>query len=364
MDGGQCARTNPPKFVSQTPACGHWATETSVRYNVACDKMTMRKTGIFDKLRLYHINTYNTKTSPPMDIRQLAIFVEAARAKNFRAAALQLGIAQPAVTQRIRQLEENLGFKLFLRVNRGVELTPAGQSMLLDAEEILARTKGALEKAHQIRRGQLGTLRIGFGTSVMAERKLPALITRYGNDHREVTLELLPGMTMEQLIEQVATRKTDVAFIRAPLPQLPQSLRAMPFDRSKLCVALPERHPLASRPRVSVGDIVQEKLLLPVDEIGLGLSSSALSLFEDAGCEPEIGMRIANVNTILALVEAGAGISILPESTVRSTRGITGVPLESADAWSDSVLVVRRGPLALHVEAFVNMVRQAYQSHL
>ncbi len=324
----------------------------------------MRKTGIFDKLRLYHINTYNTKTSPPMDIRQLAIFVEAARAKNFRAAALQLGIAQPAVTQRIRQLEENLGFKLFLRVNRGVELTPAGQSMLLDAEEILARTKGALEKAHQIRRGQLGTLRIGFGTSVMAERKLPALITRYGNDHREVTLELLPGMTMEQLIEQVATRKTDVAFIRAPLPQLPQSLRAMPFDRSKLCVALPERHPLASRPRVSVGDIVQEKLLLPVDEIGLGLSSSALSLFEDEGCEPEIGMRIANVNTILALVEAGAGISILPESTVRSTRGITGVPLESADAWSDSVLVVRRSPLALHVEAFVNMARQAYQSHL
>ncbi|NTD86150.1 LysR family transcriptional regulator [Agrobacterium tumefaciens] len=324
----------------------------------------MRKTGIFDKLRLYYINTYNTKTSPPMDIRQLAIFVEAARAKNFRAAALQLGIAQPAVTQRIRQLEENLGFKLFLRVNRGVELTPAGQSMLLDAEEILARTKGALEKAHQIRRGQLGTLRIGFGTSVMAERKLPVLITRYGNDHREVTLELLPGMTMEQLIEQVATRKTDVAFIRAPLPQLPQSLRAMPFDRSKLCVALPERHPLASRPRVSVGDIVQEKLLLPVDEIGLGLSSSALSLFEDGGCEPEIGMRIANVNTILALVDAGAGISILPETTVRSTRGITGVPLESADAWSDSVLVVRRGPLALHVEAFVNMVRQAYQSHL
>ena len=75
-------------------------------------------------------------------------------------------------------------------------------------------------------------------------------------------------------------------------------------------------------------------------------------------------MRIANVNTILALVEAGAGISILPESTVRSTRGITDVPLESADAWSDCVLVVRRGALALHVEAFVNMARQAYRSIL
>lgn len=299
-----------------------------------------------------------------MDIRQLTIFVEAARARNFRAAALQLGIAQPAVTQRIRQLEENLGFKLFHRINRGVELTPAGQSMLIEAEEILARTRGALEKAHQIRRGQLGTLRIGYGTSVMAERKLPALITRYGSDHREVTLELLPGMTMEQLIDQVATRKTDVAFVRAPLPQLPQTLRVMPFDRSKLCAALPERHPLGTRASVSIGDIAQEKLLLPVDEIGLGLSSSALSLFEDAGCEPQIGMRIANVDTILALVEAGAGISILPESTVRSTRGITGVPLESTDAWSDCVLVVRRGALALHVEAFVNMARQAYRSIL
>lgn len=198
----------------------------------------------------------------------------------------------------------------------------------------------------------------------MAERKLPALITRYGDEHPDVTLELLPGMTMEQLIEQVATRKTDVAFIRAPLPSLPQTLRAMPFDRSKLCVALPERHALAHRSRISVGDIVREKLLLPVDEIGLGLSSSALSLFEDAGCTPEIGMRIANVNTILALVEAGAGISILPETTVRSARGIAGVPLESADAWSDCVLVVRRGALALHVEAFVNMARHAYRPSL
>ncbi|MBM7330546.1 LysR family transcriptional regulator, partial [Agrobacterium sp. S2] len=160
--------------------------------------------------------------------------------------------AQPAVTQRIRQLEENLGFKLFHRINRGVELTPAGQSMLIEAEEILARTKSALERAQQIRRGQLGTLRIGYGTSVMAERKLPALITRYGDEHPDVTLELLPGMTMEQLIEQVTTRETDVAFIRAPLPTLPQTLRTMPFDRSRLCVALPARHVLANRPQVSV----------------------------------------------------------------------------------------------------------------
>ncbi len=299
-----------------------------------------------------------------MDSRQLTIFVEAAKAKNFRAAALQLGIAQPAVTQRIRQLEDNLGFKLFHRINRGVELTPAGQSMLVEAEEILARTRGALEKAAQIRRGQLGTLRIGYGTSVMAERKLPALITRYGDENRDVTLELLPGLTMEQLIEQVATRKTDVAFIRTPLPVLPQTLRAMPFDRSKLCVALPERHALASRARISVADLAPEKLLLPLDEIGLGLSCSVLSLFEDAGCEPDIRMRIANVNTILALVEAGAGVSILPEATVRSTRGISGVPIEGVDGWSDCVLVVRRGTQALHVEAFVNMARQAYLSGL
>ncbi len=296
-----------------------------------------------------------------MDTRQLTIFVEAARARNFRAAAIQLGIAQPAVTQRIRQLEETLGFKLFHRINRGVELTPAGQSMLVEAEEILARTKSAMDKARQIRRGQLGTLRIGYGTSVMAERKLPALITRYGDEHRDVTLELLPGMTMEQLIEQVETRKTDVAFIRTPLPPLPQTLRATPFDRSKLCVAVSEDHPLASRSRLWAGDIAQENLLLPIDEIGLGLSNSALTLFEDAGCEPKIGMRIANINTILALVEAGAGISILPESTVRSTRGIAAVPIDSAEAWSDCVLVVRRGPLALHVDAFVNMALRAYQ---
>lgn len=295
-----------------------------------------------------------------MDTRQLTIFVEAARARNFRAAALQLGIAQPAVTQRIRQLEEELGFKLFHRINRGVELTPAGLSMLVEAEEILARTKGALEKAEQIKRGQLGTLRIGYGTSVMAERKLPALITRFSEEHRDVTIELLPGMTMEALIDQVETRHTDVAFIRAPFPSLPQSLRTMPFDRSKLCVALPDHHPLSQLAKISIGDIAQEKLLLPVDEIGLGLSSNALALFEEAGFEPKIGMRIANIQTILALVEAGAGISILPESIVRSARGVAAVALESANTRSDCVLIVRRGPLTLHVDAFVDMARQSY----
>lgn len=293
-----------------------------------------------------------------MDTRLLTIFVEAARMKNFRAAASQLGIAQPAVTQRVRQLEKILGFSLFRRINRGVELTPAGEAMLVEAEEILNRTREAQEKADQIRRGEFGILRVGFGTSVMADQKLPALVARYIAAHGEVRLELLPGTTMAQIIEQVASRETDIAFVRAPLPQLPQSLRALPFDRSRLCVALNERHALAARRTVSIDDIAHENLLLPVDEIGVGLSDSALQLFEDRGLEARIGIRIANVNTILALVEAGVGISILPEKTVRSTRGLTGVPLSHEEAFSESAILVRRGVPAGFVQSFLAMARE------
>ncbi|MFK0385603.1 LysR family transcriptional regulator [Agrobacterium sp. NPDC090273] len=310
----------------------------------------------FDKLTLYH-NIKKYVGFSAMDTRQLTIFVEAARTRNFRAAAAQLGIAQPAVTQRIRQLEESLGFPLFRRINRGVELTPAGQAMLVEAEEILARTKVAQEKADQIRRGEFGIVRIGFGTSVMADQKLPALIAKFIGANVSTRLELVPGTTMDQLIKDVATRQTDVAFVRAPLPQLPQTLRAVAFDGSRLCVALSERHELASRRTLSIEEICQEKLLLPVDETGVGLSHSALSLFIDRGLEPDIGMRIANVNTILALVEAGAGIAILPEKTVRATRGVTGVPFTNLDTVSESVILVRRGVPGKHLQSFLNMAR-------
>ena len=292
-----------------------------------------------------------------METRLLTIFVEAAKAKNFRAASQKLGIAQPAVTQRIRQFEAMLGFPLFHRINRGVELTPGGQAMLVEAEEVLARTSIALEKAKQIRRGEVGEIRIGFGTSVMAEPKLPELVGRYIRTYPDISVELLPGTTMTTLVEDVANQEIDVSFMRAPVMPLPPNLRRAAFDRSALSVALAHDHPLRSRAKLCMTDIADEKLLLPVDATGVGLSHSALSLYEEAGIQPDIVMRVANITAILGLVSVGIGIAILPANITTSYSQVVGVPLSNPDAFSESVIVYRRGSLATHVQNFIQMAR-------
>lgn len=294
-----------------------------------------------------------------METRLLEIFVEAADAQNFRLAAQRLGIAQPAVTQRIRQFEAFLGFSLFHRINRGVELTPAGHAMLLEAKEILARTMLARERAKQIKRGEVGEIRIGFGTSVMAEEKLPKLIRDYMEAYPRIRIELAPGTTMREIIDDVEAQETDFAFVRAPILQLSPHLRSSVFNSSPLYAAFNRGHPLSSKPSITLVDIAEEKLLLPVDPAGLGLSHSALSLFEEANIQPSISMRVSNITAILGLVAVGSGIAILPREIALSYQNVKGVPLQETDAESLSMIVYRRGTLSLHLQNFLQMAQRS-----
>lgn len=290
-----------------------------------------------------------------MDTRLLTIFVAAAETQNFRSAAELLGIAPPAVSQRIKQLEDMLGFAVFHRIHRGVELTPAGRAMLAEAREVLARTAHAIETAKSIRRGEVGELKIGFGTSVMAEELLPSLIKQFLRQYPEIKIEFFDGTTMADLVAAAEAQEVDVIFMRPPLVTLSPNLRVQPFSQSELHITLAADHPLARHDKIAIRDIANEKMIMMVDQTGMGMSHRILSLYEEAGVYPNIAIRTSNITTLVRLIGAGAGISMLPSEIPAAFRTVVGIPIDAADASSDAVMIYKRGPLALHVQNFVQM---------
>lgn len=297
-----------------------------------------------------------------MDTRLLTIFVAAAETQNFRSAAERLGIAPPAVSQRIRQLEDMLGFAVFHRIHRGVELTPSGRAMLSEAREVLARTDHAIKTAKSIRRGEVGELKIGFGTSVMTEELLPLLIKRFQRQYPDIKIEFFDGTTMVELVAAAEAQEVDVIFIRSPILRLTPNLRISPFSQSELHLALAADHHLAKRRTLSIRDIANEKLIMMVDEVGMGMSHRVLSLFEEAGVYPDISIRTSNITTMVRLIGAGVGIGMLPRDIPAAFNSLVGIPIDAADASSEAVMVYKRGSLALHVQNFIQMAARLGQT--
>lgn len=299
-----------------------------------------------------------------MDTRLLTIFVAAAETQNFRSAAERLGIAPPAVSQRVRQLEDMLGFAVFHRIHRGVELTPAGRAMLSEARDVLARTEHAIETAKSIRRGEVGEIKIGFGTSVIAEELLPSLIKAFLLKYPNVKMEFFDRTTMVELVAAAEAQEVDVIFIRPPIIRLTPNLRVSPFSKSELNVALAIDHPLASREKISMADIAGEKLIMMVDEVGMGMSHRILSMYEEAGIFPNVSIRTSNITTLVRLIGAGFGIGMLPSGIPAAFKSIVGIPVDGTDASSEAVMIYKRGPLALHVQNFLQMaIAHAKASH-
>lgn len=294
-----------------------------------------------------------------MDTRLLSIFVAAAETENFRSAAERLGIAPPAVSQRIRQLEDMLGFPVFHRIQRGVELTPAGAQMLNEGRDVLARTAHAIETAKAIRRGVVGKLTLGYGTSVMAEEKLPGLIARYQRHYPDITIELFSGHTMVEMVEAAEAQEVDVIFVRTPILPLSSHLKVTPFSISEMVAVVAKGHPLATRSRISIEDMAEESLIAMEDLQGLGMSYRIHALYEEAGLTPKINLKTSNITALIRLVAAGAGLSILPRDIPAPFSNVRGIPLDAADTSSAAVMVHRRGKIALHVQNFLKMAGAA-----
>lgn len=247
-----------------------------------------------------------------MELRHLRYFVVTAEAQHFTRAAEILGMAQPPLSQQIRQLEQEVGTPLFDRTGRGVVLNDAGRAFLSCAQDILRRADAAMQTAQRAARGEVGELALGFTESASFNGVVTEVIRRYRQQYPDVEMTLSQGDS-ETLVAQLRDGAIDAAFVRPPFA-LDGGLTFTQLTEEPLVVALPLGHALARRKRLAPKDLTQERFILYSRKSGYGLSADIMAACRQHGVNPLIGQRAPQLSSAVNLVAAGMGVAVVPAS--------------------------------------------------
>jgi DNA-binding transcriptional LysR family regulator len=243
-----------------------------------------------------------------LELRHLRYFVAVAEELHFSRAAQRLRMAQPPLSQQIRKLEEHIGYPLFTRNSRMVALTAAGEVLLERSRYILRRLDEDLESVRRVGRGEIGTLTVGFIGSAMLTI-LPGLIGSYRKRFAKVDLRLRE-LTTSSLVDAIRQGAVDLGFLRDAGPTEDLVLETVVAER--FVVALPEKHLLAKRKKVSLVDLRNDSLILFARELGPLAWDKTIALCETSGFRPPIVQDAPEWLTVLRLVSSGLGFSIAP----------------------------------------------------
>ena len=284
-----------------------------------------------------------------MELRHLRYFVVVAEELHFRRAAEKLGIQQPPLSMQIRQLEAEIGTPLFRRAQRRVELTDAGHSFLEDARAILASAQTATGRARKAALGDHGRLRVGMINSAPFHPLILRILREYRQNHPGVWMTMEEASTPE-LAERIRAQNLDLAFVRPLLDATPGLITEHLFDEPVL-VALPHGHPLARKRTVPLGALSLEPFVLFSRPVGSGLYDQIISACHRAGFSPRVTQEASQVTSIVNLVAAGLGVSLVPASMQKiHSEGIAYRPLASDAPVARMSLIYRRGEASTTVQ--------------
>ena len=247
-----------------------------------------------------------------MELRHLRYFVAIADAGHFTRAAETLGIGQPPLSQQIQALEREIGTALFTRLPRGVRLTEAGAAFAEDARRILREAEQATDRARRIARGEQGRIRVGMINSAPFHPLIPQMIREFRARYPAIAFSL-DERTTPALVTAVRGGTVDLAFVRPLLEDLDGLAMETLLDED-LVVALPAGHPLSRRARVPLLALSIEPFVLFSRAVGAGLHDEIISACRNAGFSPRIGQEASQPTSIVNLVAAGLGVSLVPAS--------------------------------------------------
>lgn len=265
-----------------------------------------------------------------MDIRHLQSFAVVAEERHFGRAAARLHVAQPSLTLRIQQLEQEVGTLLLERTTRSVELTPAGELFLARAVVLLGEFEALIGDVREIGGGASGILRLGCVGSA-AYDLLPRVVAAAQAEMPGLRLQVQSEMLTPQIERSFTEHRLDVAFLRPPV-QSPD-LAVRPLLREALVVAASPDSVIAERFAdagvVSIADLADEDLIgYPRGSV---VDTVSAQHGQTVGVRPRVAHRMAETSTVLALVAAGLGVALVPESA-RSAAHVDLVFLSLADA--------------------------------
>jgi DNA-binding transcriptional LysR family regulator len=260
-----------------------------------------------------------------MELRQLRYFLGVAEQLHFTRAAELLHVAQPALSQQIALLEEEIGVKLLERTNRRVQLTPAGQAFRDKAQAALDKAGEAASDAQKVDRGQGGSVAIGF-ISTAALVVLPKLLVHFCSSVPDATFEIR-GLDPVAQVEAMQQKKIDLG-LTSILPNDP-ALEYLPLLKESLIVALPENHPRARNRSVDLKWLKDERLLLPPRYGLTSLHDRIVAACHSEGFTPGHAQPIRLVEIAIFLVAGGVGIALIPGSFRKlQVKGVVYRPLK------------------------------------
>jgi DNA-binding transcriptional LysR family regulator len=293
-----------------------------------------------------------------IELRHLRYFMAVAEELHFGRAAEKLHMAQPPLSQQIRQLENELGFQLFYRTKRSVALTEAGQVFLGDCQRLFRQLEQAIQTGRQVSRGELGQLVIGFVSSA-AYNVLPEILRSFRLAVPDVRLEL-HELTTDQQMQWLQEGRMDVGFVRPPVDETHFTL--LTVIQEPLAVALPETHPLADQAAVALASLANEPFVLFPRPLAPGLYDQIISLCHQGGFSPLVVQEAIQMQTIVSLVAAEMGIAIVPVSLQNLQRtGVIYKPIQEPTPQASIALVWQRGNTSPTVNRFQAIVQEFMQ---
>jgi len=293
-----------------------------------------------------------------MELRHFRYFVTVAEELHFGRAAERLGIQQPPLSQQIQALERELGARLFERGSRKVALTDVGALFLVEARATLAQAERAVAVVRRAAAGEIGEIRLGYTASSPFTVVVPQVIYAFRQRYPGVHLKLV-GMTTREQLAALAARRLDLAFIRSPFAPFPPEIAAINVVNDRLMLACRAEHPFATLPSVPVPALASEPFVMFERDAGTGIWDQIVAICADHGFGPTVVQEAREAATLIGLVAAGLGVTILPDSLRRiQVEGVVYRPLDTAQAASTILLAQRRDETAAAVRAFVQLAEE------
>ena len=295
-----------------------------------------------------------------IELRHLRYFLAVADTLHFGQAAERLGMSQPPLSQQIRQLEDLIGARLFVRSHRRVQLTPAGELLQERARAIVQQVETAVDEVQRAQRGEQGELRIGLTRATPLSPQIPRSILQYRQRYPQVRLQLSEMNTLQQ-IDALLDGRLDVGIIRKRA--LPPELVAHSLFVDPLALIVHADHPalrrLSKQGTLSLRDFAQEPFVAFRRSAGAGIHDHMIALCAAAGFTPRIVQEAHELRTVLSLVAAGIGLSILPSCYQQAgVMNVVAKTLDTPDAES-RMLVAMRSNASLLPRRFVECALQA-----
>jgi len=286
-----------------------------------------------------------------MEVHQLRYFCAVAEAGNFTRAAEREQVAQPSLSQQIMKLEEELGVRLFDRLGRSVRLTDVGQVFLKRARAVLGELRAAREEVAERQSSVAGPIRVGVIPTI-APYFLPSRLALFSRKHPQVSITVVEDVTV-RLMDRLRGGLIDIAVIALPIRG--HDVECFALRTERLYAIVPRNHPLSKKKSLMLKELRDEPFLLLRDDHCF--RETTIEVCKRARILPQVVFESGQFSSIVGMVGAGLGISIVPEMALEQRADCSFVPIADDRASRTIGVATLKGH-------FLSFVQKAFIEHL